>query len=180
MKQMVYQEAFINEVLHDGVYRGYRFEVKSMGIHPCGYIYVPKDCIALSYLDSINVHWGFTFQEPDGIGDCVKLGWDYGHHGDYSGMAFITEGKKWTTEEIEEHAKNVIDQVIELNTLAKTYQVQSGQLLAVVSKEQDWLTDATTFKIIDIDKPLATIQKRGGLVLSVLLEDILAKCKVVR
>ena len=48
------------------------------------------------------------------------IGWDYGHFGDYMGyqvklpVDFSMYDKKWTTEEIFEEVKDVINQIIDM------------------------------------------------------------------
>lgn len=115
MKQMVYTERHPHEVLHSGEYHGYKFVITSFGSHPCAYIenkmgaYDTDD----EKLYGLGAHGDITY-----CGGCLWdaedknswIGWDYAHCDDYVYMGVYTwEGKKWTTEEIYEEVKEVID-----------------------------------------------------------------------
>lgn len=118
MKEMVYGKRKF-EVLHQGEYLGYKFFIVSYGTHPCAYVenkkgYKDYDCDEL--LD-VKVHYGFTFcGEKCGV-NCI--GWDYTHAGDYSSYyendEYFQDEKKWTTQEIYEEVKNVIEQLIKID-----------------------------------------------------------------
>lgn len=132
MKELVYKynEKDIGserEILHNGTYRGYNFFIVYMGIHPCAYVEVPKGhpWYRLEYQeieDKIYCHGGLTYS--DNLSLTLKeetdrwfFGWDYGHAGDYESYnehfnCFLND-KKWTTEEIYEEVKDVIDQFVE-------------------------------------------------------------------
>jgi hypothetical protein len=120
MKQMVYTEEFTEkEILHSGEYLGYEFEIVSHGRHPCAYVRVSGDkCFYDEYKDldydqmPISCHGGLTYKKKeDGF---FWVGWDYGHCEDYH-KNFIEDGKKWTTEEIYEEVKNIIEQIEKRN-----------------------------------------------------------------
>lgn len=76
-------------------------------------------------LDNIAVHGGFTFfgkSHWDSNDTTSYLGWDYSHLGDYAGyfetypsIFSVYESKKWTTSEIFEEVKSVINQFLEAN-----------------------------------------------------------------
>ena len=123
MKEMVYQVDHKREVLYDGVYEGHKFAILSLGTHPTAYVECKlEDCYSCEdeRLDDIKVHGGFTYfdktrwGEPD---DIYYLGWDYAHYMDYAGYEEIyplecrTNGRKWTTKEIFEEVKSVIEQL---------------------------------------------------------------------
>ena len=74
----------------------------------------------------IECHGGITFSEPYLPGDDLKsfkikdkatkwyIGWDYHHFGDFD-HKFNYSGTKYTTEEIVDECKSVIDQIIKFN-----------------------------------------------------------------
>ena len=133
-KEMVYQAQSSHEVLVDDAYKGYRYVIVSYGQYPCAYVVLEKwhPCYEkqcdYSY---INCHGGLTYSEyglraPKKHGKAQKvisnnfwvIGWDYDHLGDFNGrlceygktFAYI-HGKKWTTQEILEEVKDVIEQL---------------------------------------------------------------------
>ena len=101
----------------------------NLGILPTAYVEIDKNnkLFKKNYNDIANiyVHGGLTYSRSflqDIKKDTWFIGWDYGHAGDYLGYEIIypnelrnKEDKKWTTEEIYEDVKNVIDQIIEVN-----------------------------------------------------------------
>ena len=111
------------EVLATGYCFGLLYYILNLGTHPTAYIKLPNN----SSIDEneIDVHGGITYSEDHlWINDNEKLdgkfiGWDYAHFGDYidCGDAALNNmfpnNKKWTTEEIVEECKNVIDQIVE-------------------------------------------------------------------
>lgn len=129
MIEMNYIGTVLDEpiVLDNGKYKGYNYWILSYGSHPCGYVEIPKnhpyygkcDCDAFDL--PIDVHGGITY---GGYGlhtivDTEKflLGWDYNHYNDYSCMnhyLFMDNGKMWTTEEMFEDVKSVIQQLCEV------------------------------------------------------------------
>lgn len=123
MKEMVYSMNRIKEVLNSGEHKGYKFCILNLGTHPTAYVECKlDDCndYGDERLDNINVHGGFTYF-GEGFWDkgTTYLGWDYAHFMDYAGYeemfpAYMrsAENKKWTTVEIFEEVKSVIDQFI--------------------------------------------------------------------
>lgn len=127
------------EIICNGHYRGYYFEIVSYGTHPCAYILIEdmndffygKDYDNLSF---INCHGGLTFSEFDDI-DKNKwvIGWDYAHAGDWVGYKptlgikthliddYIYDdwgddyGKKYTVKVIVNDVFKVIDQMVSKN-----------------------------------------------------------------
>lgn len=91
MKEMVYGKRKF-EVLHEGIYKDYKFFIISYGSHPCAYVenkknYKDYDC---DELINIDVHGGFTFcGEKCGV-NCI--GWDYNHLGDFSSYISVVCG----------------------------------------------------------------------------------------
>ena len=139
MKEMVYQSRSKAELLANDVYEGYEYVVLSLGSHPCGYVVVGKDdkLFGVDYDDiyenfGIDCHGGLTYSEDylsflefsdkykcdvkSAIHDMWVVGWDYAHLGDYyAGNLLDDGGKKWTTAEIVDECKYVINQIIKIN-----------------------------------------------------------------
>lgn len=124
MKEMVYSSNREREVLFDGEYMGYKFAIVSQATHPTAYVECKlEDCCGYDdpRLDDITVHGDFTYfggahwSESDPI---KYLGWDYAHYGDYIGYYagrspdLFSYDKKWTTQEIFDEVKLVIEQMI--------------------------------------------------------------------
>lgn len=125
MKEMVYTEKLINSELlyHEDFGDGTALAVvNNSGANPCAYIQFPGIDSIYDYDnviverdvddDDTYVHGGFTFfggRSYFGL-DGLWLGWDYAHYPmDYiRGSSTLKEGKKWTTKEIVEEAKNVL------------------------------------------------------------------------
>ena len=129
MKEMIYApETGKAEILYKGEYKEHKFCILNLHWHPTAYVECKIDSIH-SYgderLDNISVHGGFTYFEgvnwDDKEDKSTYLGWDYGHCFDYSGMYLKYPNmyqdvplKKWTTSEIFEEVKSVIEQLIVL------------------------------------------------------------------
>lgn len=120
-KPVEYKDA-CNEVIAYGTYHGYAFLIANYGTHPCAYVRLPENH-KLQGKDSdfiencVDCHGGVTY-----VGDLSKfgyegvwIGWDYRHDSDYAYQSHsTTEDKrlhKWTTPEIVEELKEVIDQL---------------------------------------------------------------------
>lgn len=127
MIEMEYIDATLFDkplVLDSGKYKGYNYWIISYGSHPCAYVELPKGhiyygkCDCDAYDLPIDVHGGITYGNY-GLHNTIEqdkflLGWDYNHFGDYSNMnsvVFCDTGKRWTTEEILEDVKKVIEQL---------------------------------------------------------------------
>lgn len=129
MKEMIYSNDAKREWLDHGEYNGYEYVIMSLGTHPTAYVGIPgaeanvifqeED---LEESDHINVHGGITY-ENSFIRDENKneysngkwwIGWDYAHLYDYMpDNDYGQYRKKWTTEEILEDVKSVVNQIIE-------------------------------------------------------------------
>ena len=121
MEKMIYGNEWKREVLMHENYRGFEFYILNLGYHPTAYVNVislpqhkEKD-----YEEIIYVHGGITFEndkleiEENKVVKGYFIGWDYAHYDDYSGLnLFSLGGKQWTTEEIFEDVKDVINQII--------------------------------------------------------------------
>lgn len=129
MKPMKYQCTSTREILYDGYYKDYYFVIVSYGVHPCAYVKVPKNhAFYKKYYGELDItcHGGLTYSNDlSGIfpneTDSWFIGWDYAHAGDYLGTDALfnfdtSKDKKWTTEEIYEEVKEVIDQLISFET----------------------------------------------------------------
>ena len=123
MKEMKCQKYRIIDVLHSGEYKGRKFAILNLGVHPTAYVELKAVEVQKSsnYDDyDLNVHGGFTF-----LGEAYwnkedkskYIGWDYAHCDDFSGI-YIDDNfwhwkqntKQYSTQEIFEEVKSVIDQ----------------------------------------------------------------------
>lgn len=121
MKEMIYSNRKENpKVLYIGEYKGHKFVILSLGSHPTAYV---ENKMAITdyhdcRLDNVCVHGGFTYCDTGYWNSESKktlwLGWDYGHLGDYYYTDPPYPGKQWTTTEIYNEVKSVIDQIIKL------------------------------------------------------------------
>ena len=129
IKEMVYQAEWLTSddaiILARDFYKDYEYFVVSYGVHPCAYIALREGQPFYSATDygdvNINCHGGCTFVEK-GYKNLFDsnykvIGWDYGHYNDFSGSSikwgtkWNERSKKWTTEEMIQECKNVIDQL---------------------------------------------------------------------
>ena len=122
-KEMVYSANRINpERIAEGTYKGFAYYVLNLGTHPCAYVDVTETLLNGKEYDSIEIqcHGGLTYSR-DYLSTVDKkgwfIGWDYAHYCDFSGyelempIYIRTNGKKWTTYEIINECKQVIDQI---------------------------------------------------------------------
>ena len=125
MKKMIYQADRLNppERIAEGEYNGFNYYVLNLGTHPCAYVDVTNTKLHGEEYDDIDIecHCGLTYSSNrlstvDKIG--WFIGWDYAHFCDYAGYEINfpcnmrTNGKRWTTEEIVDECKAVIDQIV--------------------------------------------------------------------
>lgn len=134
MKEMIYQANRKRELLDNGSCYGFEYFIMSFGMYPVAYIKIPKNhpFYKKEYDDickecDIEVNGGLTFSEDClWISETEKLdgwfiGWDYAHYGDYIGSILgllysnVTDGKKWTTEEIRQEVFNACKQLKEID-----------------------------------------------------------------
>lgn len=117
MKRMVYGIRKKPEVLYSGEYKGHKFVIINLWSHPTAYVENKMGIIDYNawLIDDVKVHGGFTYcdigywnEESNKIS---WLGWDYAHYGDYI-YGNTLSGKQWSTTEIYEEVKSVIDQII--------------------------------------------------------------------
>ena len=124
IKEMIYENNRTLEVLYKDTYKGYKYFIINYGTHPCAYVELSKDhpLYGIAYYDieemyNIKVHGGLTYSTDSFLllDNTWIIGWDYAHCDDYSTYAeqcsFLHYLKKWTTEEIIDECKSVIDQL---------------------------------------------------------------------
>lgn len=125
-KEMVYSPKRIEpERIADGEYKGFNYYVLSLGTHPCAYVDVSDTKLCGIDYDNIDIkcHYGLTYSKPY-LATVEKegwfIGWDYAHHSDYTGyescfpLEFRLKGKIWTTKEMVNECKEVIDQILNI------------------------------------------------------------------
>ena len=134
MKEMVYRSAIENkhqftDMLDEGTYKNFHYAILSYGSHPCAYVELPTEHPLYPLYDEdelayIDCHGGITYFSTTGLirpsdenhRDGHWIGWDYAHFGDYiylpTNFEIWNDDKKWTTKEIFEDVKNVIEQLI--------------------------------------------------------------------
>lgn len=111
------------EQIAGGTYKNFDYYVLNLKTHPTAYVDVTNSPLNGCDEDiDISCHGGITWCD-----NFVKsidkkgwfIGWDYAHYGDYMDYGYASvnnmfpNDKKWTTEEIVEECKNVIDQIVE-------------------------------------------------------------------
>lgn len=143
MKEMVYNGIRKVTVLDDSTYIGYHYVILSLGTHPCAYVEIPKESSLYKkdYNTGLSCHGGITYAEWDLHLNDNKLykgwfiGWDYAHQRDFikcsnsDRFAYVSliasrlllpnkDDKHWTTAEILEDVKNVIEQIIVIDSVS--------------------------------------------------------------
>ena len=121
IRPMVYRSVRSYEVLAHDTYKDYEFAIISLGTHPCAYVGIPKGHrfykkkYSDKAFDSIPAHGGLTYSEMGTRVGIMQnkwvIGWDYSHFYDYVSFPVPMEGRRWTTEEILEDVKAVIDEI---------------------------------------------------------------------
>lgn len=123
MREMKYGAERICRILHKGEFKGFNFAIINYGTHPCCYVFLPEGnkYFGKTYDEiDIDCHGGLTFSEDDLIFNPLPnkdwiIGWDYAHYNDYMGyygeLESYEKNKKWTTEELFEEVKQVIEQL---------------------------------------------------------------------
>ena len=120
MREMIYLPIMTPPTLLLGdSYKELDFKIMSLGTHPCAYICIPFGHqiyqVHYSKLD-IPCHGGLTYSKFDKYRRWW-IGWDYAHCDDYTGHDEILPldnfpRKQWTTREIYQEIKDVIDNVL--------------------------------------------------------------------
>lgn len=148
IKEMKYGKERIIELLCNDKYKTYNYYILNLGTHPTAYVEIPKGhkLFGINYMDiedSIDVHGGLTYSSNELMGIKSEnwfIGWDYAHCNDYCGYeedmpeSIRTYGKKWTTEEIIEECKNVIDQIIDFES-EEILEEQKKQVKPITKKD---------------------------------------------
>lgn len=139
-KNMVYINEFKRELLFNDIYKNFHFYIISMGTHPCAYVEIPDKYLKefekkdLTLSEELLVHGGISYKENylhlsggTTMRGNLFIGWDYAHAGDYMALpscirdrfddSIFGNTKIWTTEEIIEHCKDVIDQLYKIGGL---------------------------------------------------------------
>lgn len=124
MKEMIYSAKRLNppERIAEGEYKGFTYYVLNLGTHPCAYVDVSNTSLHGMDYDDIDIecHFGLTYASEHLSTVEEKgwfIGWDYAHYCDFAGYELTfssnrrTYGKMWTTKEIVDECKAVIDQL---------------------------------------------------------------------
>ena len=130
MKELIYCNipGIGGGVIEEGTIDGYNWMIVSYSSHPCAYVQLQKDhpYYKENYeFMEIDVHGGITYGQdgfhPNFPGidprDGFWIGWDYNHCFDFNALAHPVPReyeKMWTTEEIFEDVKSVIEQLKEI------------------------------------------------------------------
>ena len=122
-KEMVYSANRIDpERIAEGTYKGFDYYVLNLGTHPCAYVDVTDTDLKWKNYGDIDIecHCGLTYSR-EYLNTIDKkgwfIGWDYAHYCDFAGyelempIGIRMNGKRWTTAEIVEECKQVIDQI---------------------------------------------------------------------
>ena len=169
MKQMIYGYERKHELLLKGKYQGYEFYIMSLGTHPCAYVKLPENhpYYNMDYEDipSIGCHGGITYKDeflqvgPDTLASGMFVGWDYAHCFDYTGTDLDPlfkdlperDGKKWTTEEIYEEVKKVIENL------------KKAESLKAAKKASKYIRTADTiFEIVEETDVVYKVKAKGN------------------
>jgi hypothetical protein len=115
MKEMEYTNTSKRELLERNTYKDHEYFVISLGTHPCGYVKLNGENPTL---EDVCCHGGITYKEShlrisnEETLSGEFIGWDYAHCGDYMGYdEDWCRGVKYTTEDIVEECKRVIDEL---------------------------------------------------------------------
>ena len=122
MKEMIYQNTLVREWLAIGEYKGFKYRILNLGTHPTAYVNIPEGHKFFGKDNNeiiLNCNGGCTYSRPYIIEENKTrntslgwwIGWDYAHADDFQILPSGKEwpGKKWTTEDILQEVKSVID-----------------------------------------------------------------------
>jgi hypothetical protein len=126
MSNSKYYDGMTSGLVELGEIRGYEWEIRvNRGNHPCAYVTIPdehfiveskvRDYDEVKRLCKIDVHGGLTYMSG------YKIGWDYGHLGDFTYYSPTLGDHKYTHEEIMEDIERVIES---LEKADKPYQAK--------------------------------------------------------
>lgn len=117
MKQVDYSKRE-DEILFEGDYNERHYIIRYMGHHPCAYVEFKNEFEEDSEeWNEVLCHCGINYKGPafwNKDDNKFYIGWDYGHLSDWSNIYTEEQNmhfnnRKWTTSEIYEEVKNVID-----------------------------------------------------------------------
>lgn len=119
---MIYEKINKPLILYKGIYNNHKICIISLGSHPTAYVECKFENCNNEFdkrLNLICVHGGFTYVgDPywSDIDSSRYIGWDYSHFNDYTLHlnTLYKPLKKWTTIEIYEEVKYVINQLINI------------------------------------------------------------------
>lgn len=148
MKEMFYTSNRTCEILYEDYYKDYHFCIVSYGAYPCAYVEIPH-CHHYYEKDYTKIHMechgGLTFSADHlcfvkNSYDGWWIGWDYAHLNDYISIPFselpipLYDCKKWSTSEIYEEVKNVVEQLISVDKQYKYYEKKLNEIKKVLIK----------------------------------------------
>ena len=149
MLEMIYSAKRLlpPEMLADGEYKGFHFYVLNLGTHPCAYVDVAETDLNGKHYNDIDIvcHCGLTYsreflQTVDKKG--WFIGWDYAHYCDFAGYELVmpenirTNGKMWTTAEIVNECKEVIDQLVTAHPQRKAVKLMRDRLIELMGQSE--------------------------------------------
>lgn len=117
MKDMKYDLNISKEIIDEGNFDGFNYAIINFGSHPGAYVQIPLNhpYFKKGYDEmDIEVHGGLTYSDSShwSTNDGYWIGWDYAHSNDFMPLVpSLKDGKKWTTEEIFEDVKKVVNQL---------------------------------------------------------------------
>ena len=123
ISEMIYKPRKELEIIAEEEYKQFKYVIISLGIFPMAYIENKFEFNTLTSAQEYAIpHGGFTYHGKAYWNDNDKstyLGWHYGHKSDFNGYDLVFDqnmqnirAKKWTTKEVIEEIKNVIDKMI--------------------------------------------------------------------
>lgn len=133
-------------VVDQGEYKGMRYFFLGGGEYPFAYVlceetFLLKHKTDWGGLDCVEVHGGVTWTDdvsllkvkPEGWTG-IAFGWDYGHHGDWTGYHTEEENRmfgcrKYTSEDIFKDCRSAIDQYVDALTKDREEMAQDDHYL---------------------------------------------------
>lgn len=126
MNNEIYSDNPNVQCLEHGTINGFNYYIISYSSHPCGYVEIPKEhkFFGMDYDDiqwkhGIYAYGGLTFSRDSllSLKDSWFIGWDYAHSRDFYNVNYRPDdyGQKHSLDEIRQEAKNVIEQIININ-----------------------------------------------------------------
>lgn len=182
IKPMIYNKNRLEsaEQIAAGTYKNFDYYVLNLHTHPTAYVDVTDSPLnEVFYVDiDISCHGGFTYSASTLKTVDKKgwfIGWDYAHYGDYvcGAETYLNYyDKKWTTEEIVEECKNVINKIVaKYYKETKKMKYKVGDKVRIVSEWGKGCCQSPTGKM---DKWLGKVMtvRDVGITLYRMVEDI--------